>query len=258
MPRIRRKRANTRDLLPKKCRSARGTYFVPAVIQLCHKRSVASSALQIALAAAALAAAGRVIQLAACHSDQDPRPAARAARSADRKTAAIDAELATLYLSCPMAATIDLATVANSPERAGALLPPYRPTAHRESAAQLEPEIPRIRYPVAVHSGSTSQHESSESIRVAAVPPKAQPDSAAKDWLVDPKEWYAPDEKPGAAPSNANRRRRRICRRSLRRRCDETICRSQSPIRSTIRKQTAIGVPGASHSRSGSGHSFDR
>ena len=110
-----------------------------------------------------------------------------------------------------MAAVVGLETVARSPERIDALLPPYRPTAHRVSAAQLEPEIPRIRYPVAVHPGNTSQSESPESIRIAAAPPKAEvpptaksDPAAAKDWLVDPKEWYAPDGTTGAAASDAN------------------------------------------------------
>jgi Cytochrome c554 and c-prime len=177
---------------------------------------------QLALAAAALATAWRVAQLASDH-ERELTPAGTRDRgsaggfatalpsslyapvSTPRKAggcrngARPNDELAELYKACPLAAVIDWQTVANSPQQAEAMLPPYHETAERvqkspavtSAAAPLEPAVPRIRYPVSV----------SQNPRIArAEKPSPKPSQEARgqggEWLIDPKEWFTPAEKP--------------------------------------------------------------
>lgn len=127
--------------------------------------------------------------------------------SAAPTPAAADAELTRLYAACPMARVIDLKTVATSPERVDALVPPFRQTALREPITPVEPAIPRIRYPVSVHAGGAgtggSGHDAA--IRIAQRTAAAGSESAkSSDWLIDPKEWLAPDATAVAKPPTAS------------------------------------------------------
>src|SRR5205814_1686472 len=121
-----------------RCRSARGTYKSPMHAPLA-KRSLRRTALQIALAAATIATAGRLIQLAA----SVPPPLKGGARGGtvttldSPKSDTANPDLAALYASCPMAAVIDLKTVTTDPQKVDALLPAYRPTAHRVSTTPI-------------------------------------------------------------------------------------------------------------------------
>jgi hypothetical protein len=74
--------------------------------------------------------------LAASPQSPVPIPDPRASR---------DAELADLYRACPLAAVIDLETVATHPEKIDAILPPYRETAAHVPNSPTEPAVPRIR-----------------------------------------------------------------------------------------------------------------
>src|SRR4051812_34529009 len=93
------------------------------------KRSFPSTAALVALGLATLATAARLAQLAvvpvsgAC--DAGPLACVPPADSSP------DQELAKLYAACPMAAVIDLKTVATSRDKVDELVPPYRETAHR-------------------------------------------------------------------------------------------------------------------------------
>ena len=75
-----------------------------------------------------------------------------------------DAELAELYKSCPLAAVIDLQTIATSPEKVDAILPPYHETAAHVPNAPSDDAVPRIRYPV--HLGAAAD---APEVRVAEV-----------------------------------------------------------------------------------------
>jgi hypothetical protein len=151
---------------------------------------------RIALAAIALSAVGRIVQLACAPADKSP-----VANVTSRKTGA-DAELAALYQSCPMAAVIDLKSVAASPEKVDALLPPYRLTADREPAPPMEPAVPRIRYPLRLRPSASSL--ANDTVLVAQNPTTAAPTDKSGEnkkpgeWLVDPKEWYGSDENSSA------------------------------------------------------------
>jgi Cytochrome c554 and c-prime len=102
-----------------------------------------------------------------------------------------DAELAELYKSCPLAAVIDLQTVATSPEKVDAILPPYRELAEHVPDSQ-EPSVPRIRYPV--HLGASN---GTDELRVAQAPHIATNTAPAQgEWLIDPNEWLGSKEKP--------------------------------------------------------------
>ena len=122
-----------------------------------------------------------------------------------------DAELAELYKACPLAAVIDLETVANSPEKVDAILPPYHLTADHESGAALEPAIPRIRYPVHLGVASSATRDG-DPVRIATSTPAAvdpsrvtasseQPNPSLQgsgkqgEWLIDPKDWFGTNEK---------------------------------------------------------------
>jgi hypothetical protein len=169
------------------------------------KSAIARHVLRVAFALASLVTVGRVLQLA-----WRPQPAApecvmegRADRSAAADRAKADAELAELYAACPMAAVIDLKTVSDSntrpltPPRSGEgdeLMPAYRQLAHRELSAQAEPAIPRIRYPVAVHPQTANSGAPDETVRVAQAPPAKTTAARGADWLIDPNEWYSPEE----------------------------------------------------------------
>ena len=95
-----------------------------------------------------------------------------------------NAELAEFYQACPMAAVVDLDTVAHSPEKVDSILPPYRETAAHAPNPPLEPAVPRIRYPVHL----------SHSPRIATNTPPA----GKSDWLIDPKEWLGTEPAPAA------------------------------------------------------------
>ncbi len=99
----------------------------------------------LVLALVSLAALARVAQLAGGGSDEpalarpeaaalsgppsieSPRPAVGPAANLELDAAARDAELAQLYAACPLSAVVDFRTVATSPEKAVALLPPFPP-----------------------------------------------------------------------------------------------------------------------------------
>jgi hypothetical protein len=112
------------------------------------------------MALAAVAAAARIVQLAAGWEAARP-PVASAGRDAANASgdgnSSLDAELSQLYAACPMAAVVDFQTVAAAPEKAQALLPPYHPTVER----------------------------------VADVSAGAR----AGQWLIDPNAWFTPEER---------------------------------------------------------------
>lgn len=121
-------------------------------------------------------------------------------------TVPADAHLAELYAMCPMAATVDLTTVVEHPEEVDKLLPPYRLTANRVPQSPAEPAMPRIRYPIAVRSSvATDAQFPSEPLHVALQSKPADPSAAGSatngDWLVDPNEWYTPEENQPQAPN---------------------------------------------------------
>src|SRR4051812_42981862 len=159
------------------------------------QRPLPSIAALLALGFATLATAARLTQLAfapttaeTAHSPANPAP--------PQASAAADRELAQLYAACPMAGIIDLKTVATSPAKADALVPPYRETAHRVAQPPLEPAVPRIRYPVSVQQ-RPSDAWPQETLRVAEAPAAAK--AVASDesqWLIDPNEWFETGEEP--------------------------------------------------------------
>src|SRR4029079_6872741 len=89
---------------------------------------------------------------------------------------------AELSNACPLAAVVDLQTIATSPEKVDAILPPYREMAARVPSAPTDEAVPRIQYPV--HIGSAE----SAKLRVAEVP-RVAAKSSTGEWLIDPKEW---------------------------------------------------------------------
>ncbi len=157
---------------------------------------------QVALLAAALITTVRIAQLA-----EEPS-------STPQNTSAADAELAQLYSVCPMAAVVDLHTVATNPAQVDALLPPYRATADRVPNTAIDPDIPRIHYPVAVRAPAPTGG-AANNLRLAQLPQHdatetANPDtstaesgSAADDWLINPTEWFTPEEQQRRATPHA-------------------------------------------------------
>src|SRR5207244_330100 len=113
------------------------------------------TALRLALAAASVSAVAALFS----SSPQSPAPSPQGTPA--------DVDLAALYSACPMSAVINLKTVASNPQRVDALLPPFRPTVHREPDPPTEPAIPRIRYPVAVRPGGDKLLEASDGVRIA-------------------------------------------------------------------------------------------
>ncbi len=111
-----------------------------------------------------------------------------------------DAELAELYKACPLAAVVDLQTIATSPEKVDAILPAYREMAAHVPNAASDETVPRIQYPVRVGSASDAAK-----LRVAEVPHTSAKSSAGGEWLIDPKEWLNSDkstkETPPAPPT---------------------------------------------------------
>ncbi len=170
---------------------------------------------QMVLAIAALVAAGRIVQLAFDKRASIPttaestpiRSTALGSAGGSQFPSKADSELAELYKACPLAAVIDLQTVATHPERIDAILPPYRETADHVPDTPLEPAIPRIRYPVALDPALAS-------IDAGLHPADAHtgkvPRMAAKsgdkegEWLVDPKEWFGSDQKTSVDAENAS------------------------------------------------------
>lgn len=129
-----------------------------------------------------------------------------------------DAELAELYSACPLAAVIDWQTVAQSPERAEALLPPYRETAIHVLNPADDADVPRVRYPVRVEVPDAGIRVaqlpqaknivSSGPLLVAETPakpnspPPATTNNKFGEWLIDPSEWLTAGNKPSSpAPS---------------------------------------------------------
>jgi hypothetical protein len=162
------------------------------------QRPIRATAAVVVLGFATLATAARLAQLALAAPG-----AAQAAYSAPPETSAAERELTQLYAACPMAAAIDLKTVAASPEKAGAILPPYRETAHRISQPQVEPAVPRIRYPVSLHN-AVSVGSPEDTLRVAEAPSAAHGSSSdGSQWLIDPKEWFDTDQHPKQDPSKS-------------------------------------------------------
>ncbi len=216
------RRAQVKPDLPADC-GAIHSVCDSAVSQIHAKNSVARWALHFALALASLVAAGRIIYLATSSSavSQVEAQEAFVNRSTDPQAADVDAELASLYTSCPMAAVIDLKTVASSPQGVAELVPAYRALAHRVPDPPVEPAIPRIRYPVAVRPSSGSRLDGLDSVRIAQPPSTLHPEEKSGpgataselspgpslkgranvgEWLIDPREWYTPEEK---APSKS-------------------------------------------------------
>ncbi len=77
----------------------------------------------------------------------------------------------------------------------------------RVASPPIEPAIPRIRYPVAIHPGGGTS-TSHDSLRIATATPVAKSESKdLSQWLVDPNDWYTPEERPrtkngdGTSPS---------------------------------------------------------
>jgi hypothetical protein len=104
-----------------------------------------------------------------------------------------------------MAAIVDLKTITDNPARVDELLPPYRPTVHREPTPPLEPSIPRIRYPISVRQETPRSAETTDVVRVAQLPQVAKGEKSAPagktgEWLIDPKEWQTPGEGSKAQP----------------------------------------------------------
>ncbi|MEX2315724.1 MAG: multiheme c-type cytochrome [Pirellulales bacterium] len=123
-------------------------------------KQLAHRAWRLVVIFAALVAAARIAQLAGEGGDS-PRPAASVDRheSTGSNSRTLDAELAALYSACPMAAVVDFQTVADSPEKAQALLPPYHPVVER------------------------------------VADPSTDAGARAGQWLVDPSEWFTPEER---------------------------------------------------------------
>ena len=206
-------------------------------------KSLRRTALQISLAAATIVAAGRIVQLAVFDSPPFQGGLWRAESSqtrggsVERSVAAqsdpSNPDVAALYASCPMAAVIDLKTVASDPQKVDAVLPPYLQTVHRVPTTPIEPAIPRIRYPVAVHSSSDERVERDDTVRIAEAPSKpvqradqvgegavtnepspslvrhSSPQASLKgrgneEWLIDPKEWYAPEDRTTATGAKSD------------------------------------------------------
>jgi hypothetical protein len=109
-----------------------------------------------------------------------------------------DAELAELYKACPLAAVIDLKTVADSPEKVDAILPPYRELADHVATTSPAPDVPRIHYPIRLQTSNPRIAPGSAGgleLRIAQVPRVAsKPPAARGDWLIDPKDWLTPAE----------------------------------------------------------------
>jgi hypothetical protein len=172
------------------------------------KISFGRRVVRTAFAIAAILVAGRIAQLAA--STSPPSQGARRGfveqpSQSEKPATTADAELAKLYAACPMAAVIDLNTVARSPERVDALLPAFRPTAHRVANPPAEPAIPRIRYPVAVHPSSGQSLQQNEELRIAQAPQIAKSGASnSSEWLVDPNEWYTPEERPKTGSTSSS------------------------------------------------------
>ena len=165
---------------------------------------------QAALAAAALITAGRICQLAVVgavesHKPQtaaNPSPESRAPSPPTPSREEANAELAELYKACPLAAVIDLQTVATSPEKVDAILPSYRETAAHEPVTPVEAAVPRITYPIRV--GRSAHQPQATAVRVAQLPRIATSTPAVpSDWLVDPKEWLT-QEDPASNSAAAN------------------------------------------------------
>jgi Cytochrome c554 and c-prime len=182
---------------------------IPFEIRLVtHSRATNSSGrktVQLALATALIVVAWRVVQLAFAFPNDQPlaelplTPSCEGGECADAADAT-DAELARLYAVCPMATVVDLETVAQSPDEVDALLPPYRPTADRQPTRPAEAAVPRIRYPITLRPAAartqpgSSGDNTQQQLRVAANPKASAADTPNGDWLIDPKEWYAPDK----------------------------------------------------------------
>jgi hypothetical protein len=108
-----------------------------------------------------------------------------------------DVELAELYKACPLAAVIDLQTIATSPEKIDAILPAHYETTGPVSQASPEDAVPRIRYPV--HVGASSE---SLELRLAEAPRvAAKASGSVGDWLIDPKEWLGSEKPKSEAPA---------------------------------------------------------
>ena len=178
------------------------------------------------MAAAALAASARIAHLAGAPQADAPSfqagsrggfVAEPSSRSADSNSAA-DNELQELYAACPIAAVVDWHSVAQSSENVDAPPPPYRATASRIERTPLAPAVPRIRYPVTLRASApppvsaaprptapsqanAAPHDDVRVGQVANMKPYPNPSvkggaSEKSDWLIDPREWYRPDEQP--------------------------------------------------------------
>jgi len=155
------------------------------------KTTFGQRALHVALAAAAAMALCRIGQLAA-GSKRTPAPTTAIAQSKAPSQNA-DAELAQLYAACPMSATIDLQTATTAAKKTTELLPPYRPLANRVPVPPSAPPLPRIRYPIPV--GSSTVSAPGDFVRVAQAPRVAKSEAGpSSDWLIEPSEWYTPEE----------------------------------------------------------------
>ncbi len=181
---------------------------------------------RVALAVAVFATAARILQLAHAEDshtaittqsapgsaggsdgvnsggvmDPGSTPGRAGGYGASATRARADAELTEFYQACPLAAVIDLQTVAAAPEKVDAILPPYREAADRVPTAAVEPAVPRIRYPVRIAQSprDISGHGAEPS------PNPSLPGSGTEGgWLIDPKDWFTPDEKP-SPPAESN------------------------------------------------------
>lgn len=151
------------------------------------KSSAFRAPLHFAIALALLALPAIVMQLPDAPTS-DPAPLKGVQRGGivapSRHVRDDSSELKELYSHCPMAAVVDLQTVADSPQKASAILPPYRQTVDRVPNAPPV-DVPTIRYPVP--------------LRIASLPKDATgasaPTTSKDDWLIDPEDWFAPDKR---------------------------------------------------------------
>ncbi len=77
------------------------------------------------------------------------------------------------------------------------LLPPYRQTADRVPSAPPDPAVPRIRYPVALRIASLPKDAATAS------PAPSASSAANDDWLIDPNDWFTPEERTKRQPTKA-------------------------------------------------------
>jgi hypothetical protein len=172
---------------------------------------------QAGLTAVSLAVTVRLVQLTGGPSTVGDTTPPNAVGQRDRAAAQADRELAQLYAHCPMAAVADFATVAASPETAESLLPAYTSPAEHLPAPADDAPIPRVRYPHPVPTQVAHRGPHDGILRVAARPGVRLPmgrlasttpgktTSPNGQWLIDPNEWFTPEERAKRGDTEAAR-----------------------------------------------------